>query len=201
MSFKIESPLPSADSNKQDSNHKKRFRSVPAEEINVRDVYPKIYPMQIGFKKHGESGAWVCDLLPWTAKIVDEISIVKTCKAELFNHAPAKLFMNTGSGQFGRPSMGSWVSYGLGTENDSLPAFLTICPTLAHGGVKNWGAAFLPASFATGRHARCEHPRLSRHRRDRRGGRAPLGAFDDDVAVPGRGRTRVGRGGPAHGDG
>ncbi|MEM1069736.1 MAG: DUF1501 domain-containing protein [Planctomycetota bacterium] len=101
------------------------------------------------FEQHGESGAWVCDLLPWTAKIVDEISIVKTCKAELFNHAPAKLFMNTGSGQFGRPSMGSWVTYGIGSECDDLPGFVVLQsgPRGPRGGAVLWGSGFLPSTY------------------------------------------------------
>src|SRR5690606_32103586 len=63
------------------------------------------------FKRHGQSGMWVSDLFPHTAEIVDDASFLMGCKAELFNHAPAKLFMNTGSGQFGRPSMGAWITY------------------------------------------------------------------------------------------
>ena len=62
------------------------------------------------FAQHGQSGAWVSELFPHTAGIVDDITITKSCVANLFNHAPAKLFMNTGSGQFGRPSMGSWIN-------------------------------------------------------------------------------------------
>jgi hypothetical protein len=78
------------------------------------------------FKQYGQSGAWVSDLLPHTASIVDDISIVTTCKTDLFNHAPAKLYMNTGSGLFGRPSMGSWVTYGLGSECEDLPGFVVL---------------------------------------------------------------------------
>src|SRR5690242_18026833 len=78
------------------------------------------------FAQHGKSGAWVSELFPHTAKIVDDISIVKSCQATLFNHAPAKLFMNTGSGQFGRPSMGAWVNYGIGSECQDLPGFVVM---------------------------------------------------------------------------
>ncbi len=73
------------------------------------------------FAQHGQTGSWVSDLLPYTAKIVDELTFIRTCKTDLFNHAPAKLFMNTGTGLFGRPSMGSWLTYGLGSECDNLP--------------------------------------------------------------------------------
>lgn len=101
------------------------------------------------FQRHGESGAWVCDLLPWTAGIVDDISIVTTCKTELFNHAPAKLFMNTGSGQFGRPSMGSWVTYGIGSDCDDLPGFVVLQsgPRGPRGGSVLWGSGMLPSTY------------------------------------------------------
>lgn len=100
------------------------------------------------FKRHGQSGAYVSDLFPYTAKIVDDISIVKSCQATLFNHAPAKLFMNTGSGQFGRPSMGAWVNYGLGSESNDLPGFVVLQsgPRGPRGGAVNWGAGFLPTT-------------------------------------------------------
>lgn len=101
------------------------------------------------FKQHGQSGAWVSDLLPHTAGIVDDISIVTTCKTELFNHAPAKLFMNTGSGLFGRPSMGSWVTYGLGSECDDLPGFVVLQsgPRGPRGGAVLWGSGVLPTTY------------------------------------------------------
>lgn len=101
------------------------------------------------FRQHGQSGAWVSDLLPYTAGIVDDISIVTTCKTELFNHAPAKLFMNTGSGQFGRPSMGAWVTYGIGSESADLPGFVVLQsgPRGPRGGAVNWGSGFLPTTY------------------------------------------------------
>ena len=101
------------------------------------------------FKQHGKSGAWVSDLFPYTAGIVDDITLVHSCAADLFNHAPAKLFMNTGSGQFGRPSMGSWVTYGLGSESKDLPGFVVLQsgPRGPRGGAVNWGSGFLPTTF------------------------------------------------------
>lgn len=101
------------------------------------------------FARHGQSGAWVSDLFPHTAGIVDDISIVKSCQATLFNHAPAKLFMNTGSGQFGRPSMGSWINYGLGSECQDLPGFVVLQsgPRGPRGGAVNWGSGFLPTTY------------------------------------------------------
>ncbi len=101
------------------------------------------------FKQYGESGAFVSDLLPWTSKIVDDISIVKTLQADLFNHAPAKLFMNTGSGQFGRPSIGSWVTYGIGSECEDLPGFVVLQsgPRGPRGGAVLWGSGMLPSTY------------------------------------------------------
>lgn len=101
------------------------------------------------FKQHGESGAWVSDYLPHTAGIADELSIVKTCSTDLFNHAPAKLFMNTGTGQFGRPSMGSWVTYGLGSECDNLPGFVVLQsgPRGPRGGAIHWSSGMLPTTY------------------------------------------------------
>lgn len=101
------------------------------------------------FAQHGQSGAWVSDYLPHTAKIVDDLAFVKTCKTDLFNHAPAKLFMNTGSGLFGRPSMGAWVTYGLGSECDDLPGFVVLQsgPRGPRGGAVLWGSGVLPTTY------------------------------------------------------
>jgi len=78
------------------------------------------------FKQYGQNGAWVSDLLPYTAKIVDDICIVKSMYTEAINHDPAITFFQTGSQQPGRPSMGSWMSYGMGSENENLPAFTVL---------------------------------------------------------------------------
>ncbi|MEY3609259.1 MAG: hypothetical protein RLZZ447_2047 [Verrucomicrobiota bacterium] len=101
------------------------------------------------FARHGRSGMWVSELFPHTARIVDDITMVKSCQATLFNHAPAKLFMNTGSGQFGRPSMGSWLNYGLGSECQDLPGFVVLQsgPRGPRGGAVNWGSGFLPTTY------------------------------------------------------
>lgn len=101
------------------------------------------------FGQYGESGTWVSDLLPHHREIVDDIAIVKTCQTELFNHAPAKLFMNAGSGLFGRPSMGSWVTYGLGSECDNLPGFVVLQsgPRGPRGGGVLWSSGMLPTTY------------------------------------------------------
>ena len=104
---------------------------------------------KIQFKQHGQSGTWVSDYLPHTAKIVDDISLITTCKTDLFNHAPAKLYMNSGSGLFGRPSMGAWVTYGLGSECDDLPGFVVLQsgPRGPRGGAVLWGSGVLPTTY------------------------------------------------------
>ena len=98
------------------------------------------------FRQHGASGMWVSELFPHTAQIVDQVTFIRSCSTSLFNHAPAKLFMNTGSGQFGRPSFGSWVSYGLGAESSNLPGFVVLQsgPRGPRGGAVNWSSGFLP---------------------------------------------------------
>ena len=97
------------------------------------------------FKQYGESGLAVSELFPRVAQHVDDMCILRSVHGTNPAHGGASMKLHTGTDQFVRPSLGAWVTYGLGTENENLPAFVTICPTLAHGGVNNWGSAFLPA--------------------------------------------------------
>ncbi|MFN0165492.1 MAG: DUF1501 domain-containing protein [Bryobacteraceae bacterium] len=99
------------------------------------------------FKQHGESGIWVSELFPNVAKHVDDLCVINSMYGSNSRHGGALLELHTGSDTFVRPSMGSWITYGLGTENENLPGFITICPTLTHGGANNWSSAFLPAAF------------------------------------------------------
>jgi hypothetical protein len=99
------------------------------------------------FKQYGESGIWVSELFPKLAERVDELCLIHSVHGTNPAHGGAVLKLHTGSDNFVRPSIGSWVSYGLGTDNANLPAFVTICPTLAHGGINNWSSAFLPAVY------------------------------------------------------
>ncbi len=99
------------------------------------------------FKQYGESGLWVSELFPHVAQRVDDLCMIHSVHGTNPAHGGAVLKLHTGSDNFVRPSMGSWVSYGLGTDNANLPAFVTICPTLAHGGINNWSSAFLPALY------------------------------------------------------
>ena len=85
-----------------------------------------VAPSMFKFAQHGSNGTWVSELLPHTAKIVDELTLIKTMNTEAINHDPAITFIQTGSQQPGRPSMGAWVSYGLGSENENLPAFVVL---------------------------------------------------------------------------
>ena len=99
------------------------------------------------WKQHGESGAWVSEIFPETAKVVDDLCFIKSLHGSNPAHGAALLKIHTGSENFVRPSMGSWITYGLGSENRDLPGFVTICPTLGHGGVNNYSSAFLPAAY------------------------------------------------------
>ena len=97
------------------------------------------------FKQHGKSGVWLSELLPHLSTIVDDVAFVQGFYSEAFNHDPATLFMNTGAQLSGRPSMGSWFSYGLGSENKDLPAFVVMATGAGQPLTNNaWGSGFLP---------------------------------------------------------
>lgn len=99
------------------------------------------------FARHGQSGLWVSELFPHVARSVDQLCMINSMHASNSRHGGALLELHTGSDTFVRPSMGSWITYGLGTENQDLPGYVTICPTLTHGGVNNFSSAFLPAVY------------------------------------------------------
>lgn len=112
-----------------------------------------IAPSKFRFQQHGESGAWVSELMPFTAKIADKLTFIKTMHTEAINHDPAVTFFQTGNQLAGRPSMGAWLSYGLGTESSDLPAFVAM---ISNGtGSPNdqplydrlWGSGFLPSKY------------------------------------------------------
>ena len=109
----------------------------------------KLLGPKFNFARHGQSGAEISELLPHTAGIVDDIAIVKSMVTDAFNHAPGQLMMNTGSMIFGRPSMGSWVVYGLGSEAQDLPAFVVFSTGSKgpSGGNSCWGSGFLPTVY------------------------------------------------------
>jgi hypothetical protein len=111
-----------------------------------------IAPSKFSFQQHGQSGAWVSELLPHTAKMVDDIAIIKTLNTEAINHDPAITYICTGHQLPGRASLGSWLSYGLGSANDNLPAFVVMTPTWTGRPEAQalfnrlWGSGFLPSS-------------------------------------------------------
>ncbi len=101
------------------------------------------------FKKHGQCGMELSDLLPHLATCVDDMAFVRSMHTEAFNHHPGQLLMNTGSTMFGRPSMGSWFNYGLGNEAKNLPGYVVLSAGRGtSGGTSNWGSGFLPSSYA-----------------------------------------------------
>lgn len=105
---------------------------------------------KFAFAKHGKCGAELSELLPHLATVVDDIAIVKSMVTDAFNHAPAQIFMNSGSQQFGRPSMGAWTTYGLGSESQDLPGFVVFSSGSKgpSGGSSNWGSGFLPTAHS-----------------------------------------------------
>jgi hypothetical protein len=128
-------------------------RPVPAELVKdqryafIRPNSSLLAP-RYRFSQHGESGANLSEMLPSLAEVADEIAIVRSMHTDQFNHAPAQIFLNTGSPFPGRPSMGSWVTYGLGAESSNLPGFVVLSSGSGiSGGTANWSSGFLPTSY------------------------------------------------------
>lgn len=117
------------------------------------DTFTKEKPKLLGtirrFARHGGAGTWVSELLPHFANVVNDVAVIRSVATEAFNHAPAKLFANCGTAQFGRPSMGSWVTYGIGSESNDLPGFVVLQsgPRGPRGGSLLWGSGFLPTAY------------------------------------------------------
>jgi hypothetical protein len=110
---------------------------------------PKMLGTPYKFKQYGQSGAWVSEMLPNTAGIVDDIAIIRSMNTDQFNHAPAELFLYTGNALAGNASMGSWLTYGLGTANQNLPGFVVLISggTDPTGGKSLWSSGFLPSVY------------------------------------------------------
>ena len=113
------------------------------------DPNSKLLGPKFKFAKHGQCGAEVSELLPHTAGVVDDLAIVKSMSTDAFNHAPAQILMNTGSQLFGKPSLGAWTLYGLGSESRDLPGFVVFSSGKKgpSGGNSNWGSGFLPTTY------------------------------------------------------
>ena len=114
----------------------------------IRGV-PRMLGPQATFRQHGDSGAWVSNHLPHLGQVVDEVAFLKAMHTDEFNHAPAQLLVHSGSPRLGRPSMGAWVTYGLGTENENLPAFVVLLSGGAapDAGASVYGSGFLPTVY------------------------------------------------------
>ena len=110
--------------------------------------------------QYGESGLWISEWLPHLARHADDLCVIRSCWADGLNHVGSVCQMNTGSVNAGRPSLGSWVNYGLGSENDNLPAFVVLLdnPQLPHGGKRNWGTGFMPATYQGARFVEGDAP-------------------------------------------
>ena len=114
----------------------------------TRKITPeRVFQSPWKFRQYGECGQWVSELFPHMARHVDDYCVIRSMHTEGVAHGPATLFLHTGATNLIRPSVGAWITYGLGTENQSLPGFITICPTAAKGGPRNYANAFLPTTF------------------------------------------------------
>ncbi len=114
----------------------------------IRGV-PKMLGPQGKFKQNGQSGAWISDYLPFFQNMADEVTFLKAMHTDQFNHAPAQLLMQTGSPRLGRPGMGAWATYGLGSENQNLPGYIVLTSggKYPEGGKSIWGSGFLPSVY------------------------------------------------------
>ena len=132
-------------------------------DVIVRQGYPgPLMPSPFQFKKYGQSGIEISDIFPNVATCADELCVVRSLKAQVPNHEPSLMLMNCGDAQMARPSLGSWVTYGLGTENQNLPGFIAMCP----GGypikeTENWASGFLPGVFQ-GTYVDSQHTEIDR---------------------------------------
>ena len=128
-----------------------------------QDSFP-VVPSMFRFAQHGESGAWVSELLPHIASVVDKVCFVRSMHTDAINHDPAITLMQTGSQQAGRPSLGAWVSYGLGSDNHDLPAFVALVSATVRTGQplysRLWGSGFLPTYYQGVRFRGTEDPVL-----------------------------------------
>jgi hypothetical protein len=110
---------------------------------------PEMLGPQFSFAQYGQSESWVSELLPNFTQVVDDVAFLKAVQTDEFNHAPAQLFVHTGSPRIGRPGFGSWVTYGLGTENEDLPGYVVLVSgeSQPSGGKSLWGSGFLPSEY------------------------------------------------------
>ncbi len=123
-------------------------KMLPYENLQTERKTGVALPSPFKFEKHGESGIPVSDIFPKLAKCVDEMTVIRSMHAELPSHEMSLMLMNTGDMRLVRPSMGSWLTWGMGSINQNLPAFVALCPGgMPVGGAGNWRSAFLPGAF------------------------------------------------------
>ena len=127
----------------KEDGQKLPFEAAPNIENTTAQL--KIMKSPWKFDRHGESGLWVSELFPYVARHIDNLCVVRSMHSRGQSHGQAVCMLHTGTDSFVRPSLGAWVSYGLGTENRGLPGFVSITPPKGHGGPRNYGAGFLPA--------------------------------------------------------
>ena len=113
----------------------------------IKESDPRIKGSPWRFRKQGLAGIEISELLPHTAQVADELCVIRSVHSETFNHGPAISFMTTGDARYGRPTMGAWLSYGLGSENQNLPAFVVLQSGVKRQPLLNsyWGSGFLPS--------------------------------------------------------
>ena len=126
-------------------NARRRETSWPGKPSAATRSTGQLLGSPFRFAQHGEGGIWISELFPQLARQADRLCVVRSMHTEGTAHGEALLRLHTGQANLVRPSVGAWVSYGLGSENENLPAFITISPPRGHGGVQNYGSAFLPA--------------------------------------------------------
>lgn len=125
----------------------KRLPFSPAKNLDpTATVKARLMGSPWKFKQHGQSGLWCSELFPEVSKRMDDLCVLRSMQSKGQSHGQAVCMLHTGTDNFVRPSMGAWISYGLGSENADLPAFVSISPSASHGGPRNYGSAFLPAA-------------------------------------------------------
>lgn len=132
---------------------------LPMENLKTERKTGAAWKSPFAFKKYGQSGIEVSELFPHVAEHIDDIAIIRSMRADVPNHEPSLLLMNCGDARLPRPSMGSWITYGLGTENQNLPGFVSMCPGYPIQESQNWQSAFLPGIFQ-GTHINTKHEKV-----------------------------------------
>jgi hypothetical protein len=122
-------------------------KPLPRENLRTERKTGTAFPSPFSFKKYGQSGIEVSEIFPHLAECVDDMAIVRSMHADVPNHEPSLMLLNCGEARQVRPSMGSWVTYGLGSENQNLPGFIAMCPGYPIQETQNWQSAFLPGAY------------------------------------------------------